>query len=281
MRRRVPLLIAALLMSAAGCADPPAGVDGDLTDDWPPAPAAQQFRPAPGTCHAELPDDGSMARYQPVPCTAEHLTETAAVVDLTDPADAHKQCARRADAFLGADWRLGWVLLQPVLPTEQARAGGARWVRCDVAQTSPVDGDLIPRRASMRAGLRAGAPLRMACANPTIRNEQVTAMRPVTCAKKHRAEFAGLYESKRTRSADVTSAEMAKGCGTAIARFAGIPDDGDVPYRVGWLGFPPDEAAWKLGDRAIRCFLWLNGEAMTGSYRNAGPAKLKIQYVYR
>ena len=108
------------------------------------------------------------------------------MVDLTSPADAQKECAHRANAFLGTDWRLGWVQLQPVPPTDEARAGGARWVRCDVLQTSPVDG----------------------------------------------AEFAGLYESKRARPADMTSAEMAKGCGTAIARFA-------------------------------------------------GPAKLKIQYVYR
>jgi len=32
------------------------------------------------------------------------------------------------------------------------------------------------------------------------------------------------------------------------------------------------------GWHAVRCFLWLNGEPMTGSYRNAGSKKLKIQY---
>ncbi len=281
MRRWAALLCAALLPAAAGCAGPPAGVDGDLTDGWRPMPAAQQFRPAAGTCHPDLTDTGTMARYEPVPCTGEHLAETIAVVDLKDAAAAHAECSRRATAFLGADWRTGWVLLQPVLPSRKAQAGGARWVRCDVVETSPVDGAPVGRSASLQAGLRAGAPLRMACADPTIVDDQVTEMRPVPCARKHKTEFAGLYESRRARSDQLTSAELAKGCGTAIARYTGIPDDGDVQYRVGWLGFPPDDTAWKLGDRAVRCFLWLNGEAMTGSYRNAGPAKLKIQYVYR
>ena len=52
-----------------------------------------------------------------------------------------------------------------------------------------------------------------------------------------------------------------------------------IRSRVGWVSFPPDDTAWDMGDRAIRCFLWLNGEKMKGSYRNAGTRKLKIHYA--
>ena len=79
----------------------------------------------------------------------------------------------------------------------------------------------------------------------------------------------------------LTPAEVEKGCDTVIAGFADVPDDGDISYRVGWLSFPPDNTAWELGDRAVRCFLWNNGETMTGSYRKAGPGKLRIHYTYR
>ena len=72
-----------------------------------------------------------------------------------------------------------------------------------------------------------------------------------------------------------------KGCDATIATFAGIPDDDTVTNRVGWLGFPPDDTSWAAGDHAVRCFLWLNGETMTGSYRDAGRAKLKIHYTTR
>jgi hypothetical protein len=288
MRRWAATLTGALVLAVAGCAARPEGVDGDLTDGWRPLPAAQQFRPAAGTCHAELAESGAADRYAPIPCTGPHLAETVAVADLAGaaalaaPQDglpaAYTECARRTTAFLGADWRTGWLLMQPVLPSRNAWSGGARWFRCDVAETSPTDGKLVDRATSVKAGLRPGAPLRMACADPKVDGVQVTEMRPVACAGRHRAEFAGLYQSKRARPADVTDAEMEKGCGSAIARFTGIPDDGNVQYRVGWLGFPPDDAAWRLGDRAIRCFLWLNGEPMTGSYRDAGTKKLKIQY---
>jgi hypothetical protein len=182
------------------------------------------------------------------------------------------------NAFLGADWRTGWVIMQAVLPGVDAWYGGARWFRCDVVETSPVDESPVDRSKSLRAGLRAGAPLRMGCADPKIEDDEVTEMRPIACAARHTAEFAGLFESKRAWPADVTDADLEKGCGTVIARFTGIPDDGNVPHRVGWIGFPPDYTAWGRGDRAIRCFLWLNGEPMTGSYRNAGTSKLKIQY---
>ncbi|MEV6848651.1 septum formation family protein [Actinoplanes sp. NPDC051411] len=278
-----------LLFTASACGGAPKGIDGDLTDDWaPPAPAAQ-FRPAAGTCHDDLSPEGSLDDYAPIPCTAAHVAESAAVVDLPgaegpkdrarSAGDAFNTCSRQADAFLGGDWRTGWLLLQPVLPSPAAWNGGARWVRCDLAEVSPLDGRVINRKTSLKAGLKAGGGLRMTCANPTIKGEQVTEMHPVTCSKSHTSEFAGLFTTTAKTSGAVSENQVAKGCDAAIARFTRIPDDGSITARVGWLGFPPDDSSWAAGDHSIRCFLWLNGEKMTGSYRNAGPAKLKIHYT--
>ena len=278
-----------VVLTAAACSNGPAGIDGDLTDDWRPLPAAAQFRPAAGVCHDELAQQGSLDDYAPIACTAAHVAETAAVVDLPgaegpknraeSAGDAFRTCSRQADAFLGADWRTGWLILQPVLPGTAAWNGGARWVRCDLAETSPVDGGIVNRKTSLKAGLKAGSALKMACANPTVKGEQVTEMHPVTCSGAHTSEFAGLFTTTAKASDDLSTDKVEKGCDATIAKFAGIPDDSSVKARVGWLGFPPDDASWKSGDRAIRCFLWLNGEKMTGSYRDAGPSKLKIHYV--
>jgi hypothetical protein len=290
MRRWAATLTCAFaLLTASACTGAPKGIDGDLTDDWRALPAATQFRPAAGVCHDHLADQGSLDDYAPLPCTRAHVAETAAVVQLPGAAgpklrperagDAFQQCSEQADAFLGADWRTGWLILQPVLPSATAWKGGARWDRCDLAEVSPVDGRVINRTTSLKAALRPGSPLRMACANPTIKGEQVTEMHPVPCSGAHTSEFAGLFTTTAKTSDDVPIDKVEKGCDRAIARFAHVPDDGSITARVGWLGFPPDDASWKAGDQSIRCFLWLNGEKMRGSYRNAGTAKLKIHYV--
>ena len=269
------------LLALAGCGGRPAGVDGDPVDDWAAPPAATPFRPQPA-CHPDLVRTATIDDYAPVPCTHPHLAETFAVADLPAASAggpqqhagrAFRECSARARHFLGGDWRTGWLILQPVLPGAAGWRGGARWYRCDLAEISPTDGTAVRRSSSLRGGLTGR--LLMTCADPRIVDRRVTAMRPASCAGRHTAEFAGLFE---TRAAAVSDARMEQGCHTAIARFAGLPDDADVRHRVGWLGLPPDDAAWRLGDRAIRCFLWLNGEPMTGSYRDAGPAKLPIHY---
>jgi Septum formation len=119
----------------------------------------------------------------------------------------------------------------------------------------------------------------MTCANPRIEGEQVTEMHPVACSRPHTSEFAELFTSSARTSDDLSSARVEKGCDSAIARFAGLPDDDSITARVGWLGFPPDDSSWQSGDHAIRCSLWLNGEKMTGSYRDAGTWRLRIHYV--
>src|SRR5690348_533234 len=272
--------VGALCVLALGaCGDRPAGLDGDLTDDWRPMAAATPFRPQAGVCHTDLVQSATVDNDAPVPCAESHLAETVAVVTIGKQSAAFGACSTAASAFLGGDWRTGWVVLQPVLPGKAAWSGGGRWVRCDVAETSPVDGALVHRAGSLKGSVRAGGRLRMGCADPTVRGDTVTEMRPMACPRTHTAEFAGLFTTTRARSSDLSSDEVAKGCDRAIAAFAGIADDDSLPSRVGWLGFPPDDTAWQMGDRSIRCFLWLNGEKMTGSYRGAGPGKLKIHYA--
>jgi len=286
MRRWAAALTGAFLL--AGCAGQlPNGVDGNLTDDWRPPPAAKQFRPASNTCHEKLQTTAPADTYAPVPCTQSHLAETFAVDDLAPATtsseqargQAFKACSRRADTFLGGDWRTGWLVLQPVLPGDAGWAGGARWFGCDLAETSPVDGSPTGRASSLRGAMRAGSALRIACANATLDGSAVSAMHPVACSSGHTTEFAGLWESSVASASSLTDAMLAKGCGATIAGFAGIPDDDTLHNRVGWLGFPSDDDSWDLGDHSVRCFLWLNGEKMTGSYRNAGTAKLTIHYV--
>jgi hypothetical protein len=287
MRRWAAAVAGVLVLALTGCSDRPGGVDGDLTNGWAPPPAAQQFRPAAAQCHSDLVDEGTIDDYAPVACRGPHRAETVVVADLPDlPAGerrgrAFRECSKRVTAFLGGDWRTGWLVLQPVLPSAAAWTGGARWYRCDLAQTSPAGGDLVRRSGTLKGALAGAGQVRMTCADPSVVGERVVAMRPVACAGRHTAEFAGVFESKRATVAALTAAEMEKGCHSTIARFTGIPDNGSVRHRVGWLGFPPDAASWKVGDRAVRCFLWLNGERMTGTYKNAGTRKLKIQYVYR
>ena len=288
MRRWASALAGTVILAVAGCGGLPPGVDGDPTDDWPAPRPAVQFRPQVA-CHAELVRSATVDDWSPVPCAGPHRTETFAVADLPGslrgrPQDhagrAFRECSARAAGFLGGDWRTGWLILQPVLPGEAAWSGGARWLRCDLVQTAPAGGDPVRRSGSVRGGLTAGK-LRMSCADPRIRGRQVAAMHPVSCAGRHTSEFAGLYQARAGSLREVTDAQLAKGCGSAIAAFTGIPDDRNVRHRVGWLGFPPDDAAWRLGDRAIRCFLWLDGEPMTGSYRDAGTRRLPIHYAGR
>jgi hypothetical protein len=284
MRRWVAALGLGLILLLAGCAH------GDITKDWGPMTAAKQFRPAAGTCHTNL-DEATLispeSDYKPVSCTSTHSSETVAIFDLspTDAAtpekrqaEAYAECSKRTTAWLGKDWRTGWTTILPMLPGDQGWTGGARWVRCDVAEVSPESGDPVDRTASLKGALKPGGKLLATCANPTVKGPAVTALHPAACSTKHIAEFAGLFTSKKSDPRAVTESEFGKGCYPVVAKFAGLRNDSNLQYRVGWMSFMPSEYAWERGDHAVRCFLWLPGKK-TGSYHNAGPGKLPINYA--
>jgi hypothetical protein len=110
----------------------------------------------------------------------------------------------------------------------------------------------------------------------TVRVESMT---PVSCSGKHHAEYAGQWAPKNPtleQLSDDTKDEA--GCHGVIASFAGVANDGNLQYRTGWIGFSPTEDEWNAGIRDVRCFLWLGDVTLTGSYRGAGPSKLKINY---
>ena len=60
--------------------------------------------------------------------------------------------------------------------------------------------------------------------------------------------------------------------------YTGVPDDGDLQYRTGVISLPGSEDVWALGDRGVRCYLWLEGAELTTSLKGKGVKSLPIQY---
>jgi hypothetical protein len=285
---------AAALGATAACSLPE-GVDGDLTNGWAPPPRPAQFRPAATGCHDRLEATAPLAEYAPFACTDRHVAETFHVGDLTGPAAAGNadqgkaspalrtataDCSRRADTFVGGPWRTGPLRLQPVLPGADGWAGGARWFRCDIAQIDLGTGDVVGRTGSLGGALAGAAPLKLRCFDTRVEDGRVRSVKAVACGRDHSAEFTGLWNPPAVAFDDLRGdPRMAGGCRSVIAEYTGIPDDGDLRYRVGWLGLAPSRAEWDLGIRAVQCFLWLGGQTMRNSYRDAGPGKLPINYA--
>ena len=287
---------AALAMSAAlaGCSGGlPDGADGDLTNHWDAPQRAQSWRPLTGWC---FDDEQSTARpdnYAPISCDERHLTQTFYVGDLKgaaakstanrgtpSPASvaAYQDCSRRADTYVHGRWRTGWLAIRPVLPDLAGWEGGARWFRCDIGEAD-LDGELVARTGSLYSALDQSY-FRMECFNPKVKDDRVTDMPDVDCARPHHAEFAGLWTAPKMSVDKLhNNSLLRKGCLSTIAHYAKVPDDSNMRYRTGWMGFPGSDLAWQAGDRTVQCFLWISSETMTGSYRGAGPKKLHVHYA--
>lgn len=289
--RRLPALLAVLLVTgAAACTPaPPYGTDGDLTDDWAVPPAAEPFRPAAGQCHESVTDSVSLDLHRPVGCDELHVAETFHVGTAADAAapptagsaaarTAYTRCAEAAAAFLGGPWREARLGIRVAWPARTAWSGGARWYRCDLVQADLDGNNDTSRTGSLAGELTRDSPLRLGCFSPAVNDDAVRTMKPTSCTAKHTAEFVGLWRapdvSYAKQSADRT--RTAAGCRSAIADYTGVPDDGDVQYRAGWISFNPTRAEWQNGERRVRCFLWLSDRTLTRSLRDAGPSALPV-----
>ena len=289
---------AALIL--AGCGKP-AGVDGDLLDDWAALPSPTSFTPPSGTCYAaDFADTAYLSAFDPVDCSENHRVETVHVGKFEGKAasrsspprpgsaefrQAYAECDAKTEEYVGGAWRTARLWMGVALPSEQAWAGGARWFRCDVTEVTNVEdnGDTATRSASLRDALKeASSPLRLGCYTVKLgRDNAIDTMTPTDCRKPHNAEFAGVWTADADVSYPRRDADWDRfhtSCRRVIARYVGLPDDGNLVYRTGVISLPGASSDWEAGNRGVRCYLWLSGRTVSSSLKGAGPESMPIQY---
>jgi hypothetical protein len=299
-RRIAVVFLVALLMILTGCAMPE-GVDGDVGDDWKQMAAPTGFEPVAEACHAGgFADVGLRSAYEAVPCAETHRTETVAVGTFTGEAataaappkkgsagarEAYASCDEEATAYVGGSWHTARLWLGVVQPSAAAWTGGARWYRCDLLEISSVedDGDLVARTGTLRDALRVpDSPLLLTCYAVAVDSSgAIDTMPGAACTDTHNAEFVGVWTAPDTLAYPVAGddwAEFHVGCRTLIAEFVGVPDDKNLEFRTGVVSLPGGQDVWAAGDRAVRCYLWVDGAKLTGSLKGKGDKALPIQY---
>ena len=283
----------AAAMVLGGCGNP-AGVDGNLTDDWAAVSNAVSFVPEAGVCHPDAEQTGGLSAYHPLDCGQPHRMETLYVGAFTGAnastdsppetgsrgmRDARSQCDRKADEVLGGDWHGARIEVKVLLPTLANWTGGARWFRCDATEVASLEGtDPVDHTGSLKGALRGASNLAYGCYVPKVGKEEVEQMKAVACTAKHRSEFAGIFTAPDTSYAafEKDPNRTHSACMGVIAKFAGVPNDGNLKYRAGSIYFYPNEDAWRNGNRAVQCFLWIDDRDLTRSMRGAGPGALPI-----
>ncbi|MEU5938670.1 septum formation family protein [Micromonospora sp. NPDC047548] len=296
MRRqgRAAATAALIMVALTGCGTP-AGTDGDLSDDWRPIPAAQQFSPQAGECHVIAEATAYLTSYAPVDCAKTHLVETFHVGTFTGDLAARPippkvesaamrvafaDCDARAQKFVGGDWRNARLSVQ-VAPTSPAGwTGGSRWYRCDIFELDEVDGAngdsdrAIQRAGTLRDTVRSRSPLTYGCMN----EDEWGRLRPAGCTVAHQFEYAGIWTAP-DRSYQVAGRDeqtIHAGCRMVVARYAKVPVDGNLRYRTGTAYRLPSRELWARGDRGVRCYFWSSGRKLTRSIAGGGPKVLPI-----
>jgi hypothetical protein len=285
------LVVGALTL--AGCGNP-GGVDGDLTDDWAAFAEPRPFVPGAGVCHlTEFADTAPLDAYQPVVCVSTHRVETVHVGTFPDPAGptppardsaqiraAYTECDGKAREYVGDEWRHGRLWLGVALPTATAWTAGARWFRCDLRELDNVedDGQPVERTATLRDALTEVSPLRLTCYAIRVTDTGTVASMPSAgCDERHNGEFVGVWRAPDDLAYPARDSDWARfydECYDVLAGYVGVPVDRNLRARAGVVTLPASEAAWRLGDRGVRCYLWISDARFTRSLKGVGEAGL-------
>ena len=287
-------LVLALL---SGCA-PPAGVDGQLADDWPAMSEPTSFTPPADTCYgADYTVSASLGEFDSVDCSALHRTETIYVGTFTGKAAAgtaappaasaelraaYAQCDKQARDFLGKDFRHGRLWLGVVVPSANGWRGGSRWFRCDLLEKADHEnlGDTVNRRGSLRGALTTASALSLTCYQVKAQKDgRIDSRTPSDCAKAHNSEFVGVFGTAVTTypATAVDWNRLHTACRKVIARYVGVPDDANLKYRTGTVVVPGSAVDWQSGNRGVRCYLYASDKTFTKSLKGAGTKGLPVK----
>jgi hypothetical protein len=271
MRRFVVVAVIAVTSALAlSACSMPAGIDGNLVNNWAAAPAPTAAVPIVGDCYN---DDGTnMIDNLPVSCTTSHVIDVAYVGTfsgadasrVTPPAfgspqqrAAYAKCQAPAATFLGADWHSGLLQLSVSLPDEDAWTGGARWFRCDVSMLDYPDGFPKSYSIALRNSLKTTTAASLKCVTWKDHKTYITDIVKSSCSKPFNGEYAGFFTAPNTAyptNEKKRSQIQQDGCEGVVAHYLGFSGHSDQSFYVGWVNMPFDEDRWNSGDRTIRCF---------------------------
>ncbi|HZM78201.1 MAG TPA: septum formation family protein [Candidatus Limnocylindrales bacterium] len=283
--RIVGILLAATLTLAA-CSR---GEGGGLTDHWSRMADPASWRPQAGTCHYGFEPRLMRSAYDPVDCADDHRFETVHVgqfggeVPASEPPaestpqfrSAWADCDARATAYLGGQWRDRQVRVAVSMPAPQGWKAGSRWYMCLLGpvewtgnRSTVLDQSLKGRYASLPV-------LEWGCGDQPDSGE----FKPTDCREPHDTEFVGSFSLDMSYAAvkaryDANDPLFHRECLKLIAGFVGVSGAAKLPRGTGSSYWLPDGADWEAGDRSVRCFLWIDGGAVSGSLRNAGTGGL-------
>jgi hypothetical protein len=141
-------------------------------------------------------------------------------------------------------------------------------------------GDTVTRTASLKDQLGKQGPLSLTCYQVTAQKSgQIESRDPVICARSHNSEFAGVFtapfETYPAKQADWD--RLHSECRNVVAKYVRLPIDSNLRFRTGTVVVPGSQEDWEIGNRGVRCYLYLRGKSFTRSLKGAGTGALPIQ----
>ncbi|HEV7710369.1 MAG TPA: septum formation family protein [Asanoa sp.] len=280
MRRSMAAVVVLVLASAAcGTTEGGAG-GGSAAEPAPPVVAS----PAPPRCHGQAAARTAETLAGTVDCAAPHRSETIHTGEFTDAAGPpsalsaqFNDCDKQAATALGADWRAGRLRLDLVVPSASAWTAGQRWYRCDLVELTGVgpDAKVAERSGSLEGALVApDAPLRLGCALVKLdKRSNVDTVADSPCDVKHEGEFTGVWTAPAKVPFPVKDRDYVpfyEGCLKTIAAYVKVRYEPGFGARTGYIPVMADKATWTMGDRGVRCFLWIRFRPLTASAKAVG-----------
>jgi len=277
------LLTATLVLTACGQGG------GGIADRWSRMADPVPWQPQAGTCHHGFEPRLMRSAYEPVDCADSHRFETVHVgqfggeVPAAEPPaentpefkSAWADCDAKATSYLGGQWRDRQVRVAVSLPVPEGWTAGSRWYMCQLGPVEWTGNRASVLNQSVRGKYASLPVLEWGCGNQPDTGE----FEPTDCGEEHDTEFVGSFTLDMSYPSvkalyEANDPLFHRQCLKLIAGFVGVSGPDRLPRGTGSSYWLPDDVDWQSGDHSVRCFLWIDGGAVSKSLRNAGVSQL-------